>query len=96
MKMKESGSGFSCCPGKQEEAAKLPHFPLAVRDGVVPGVSGGASALTALRLGVMGEMVSGPLALVGKALYALVMGMSLLLWGSESTFPSSHLQGIGL
>lgn len=33
---------------------------------------------------------------VGKTLYILGTGMSLLPRGSESTFPSSHLQGIGL
>lgn len=55
----------------------------------------GALALTTLRRGMMRELVSGPQGLVGKTVYTLGMGTSLLLWESKSTFPSSHLQGIG-
>lgn len=58
--------------------------------------AGGGLALTALRRRVTREMVSGPLGLVGKkTLYALGVGVNLLLWVSEPTFPC-YLQGIGL
>lgn len=56
----------------------------------------GGLALTALRRRIIREMVSGPLGLVGKkTLYALGVGVNLLLWVSEPTFPC-YLQGIGL